>query len=84
MNMLRTGTMDTYSECGVRRLEDSVPSCSRPSPGTTPTEAVWRCVELYRQMRPGDIVRHTAAEDAGTRYLAEVTGVAPGHDRVAG
>jgi hypothetical protein len=66
---------------GVRRLEDAAPGFAAALRATVAAHdarqcagAVWRCVELYRDLRPAGLVRHTAAERASTAYLAEVTG----------
>ncbi|MGK5683637.1 hypothetical protein [Actinoplanes sp. URMC 104] len=66
---------------GVRRLEDLAPGFAAELRDTVAghdarqcADAVWRCVELYRELRPAGIVHRTAAERASTSYLAEVTG----------
>ena len=64
---------------GVRRLEEA-PEFAATLRGTVAghdarqcTEAMWRCVELYRGLRRGTAVVHrTGAERASVHYLAEV------------
>jgi hypothetical protein len=69
---------------GVRRLEKRSPEFAATLARTVAgydarqcAEAVQLCVELYRELRPGlgtgRIVHRTTAEQASTRYLAEVS-----------